>query len=422
MKARDLDGPLYAAHRPAQRDPTRSSRPRAPRQHLVPGVRARLARSSTRSRRRRDTVIVCVNVDPRAHAEGVAVVPPELGLPASFTARDLLTGDAVPRGSTGRELPAAAARRRPRARASHERDRRSAAAGRAGRRTPPSRPSPTARTHSSQWLEPDPTWFRHAVFYEVHVRAFADGNDDGIGDFVGLTERLDYLHWLGVDCIWLLPMYTSPLRDGGYDISDFYSVHPDYGTLDDFAAFVAAAHERGIRVIADLVMNHTSIDHPWFQESRARSRLTETRLVRVVRRPTHGTATRGSSSSTPRSSNWTWDPVGERLLLAPLLLASAGPQLRQPRRRDEMLKVMHLLARRRPRRLPPRRGAVSLRARRHDLREPARDARLPQAGPQGSRRALSRPRAPRGGQPVAAKTSSSTSARATNATWRSTSR
>src|SRR4051794_9440092 len=122
--------------------------------------------------------------------------------------------------------------------------------------------------NQSPWFESDPAWYRRAVFYEIHVRAFADGNDDGIGDFHGLTERLDYLDWLGVDCIWLLPMYPSPLRDGGYDISDFYSVHPDYGTLDDFQAFVAAAHQRGMRVIADLVMNHTSIDHPWFQESR----------------------------------------------------------------------------------------------------------------------------------------------------------
>jgi len=82
-------------------------------------------------------------------------------------------------------------------------------------------------SHSSQWFESDPNWFKTAVFYEVYIRGFADGNDDGIGDFVGLTERLDYLHWLGVDCIWLLPMYASPLRDGGYDIADCYAIHPD---------------------------------------------------------------------------------------------------------------------------------------------------------------------------------------------------
>jgi maltose alpha-D-glucosyltransferase/alpha-amylase len=124
-------------------------------------------------------------------------------------------------------------------------------------------------TPPGQWFESNPLWFKTAVFYEIHLRGFYDGNGDGSGDFRGLTEKLDYLDWLGIDCIWLLPMYTSPLGDGGYDISDFNSVHPDYGTIDDARAFIEAAHQRGIRVIADLVMNHTSIEHPWFQESRS---------------------------------------------------------------------------------------------------------------------------------------------------------
>jgi maltose alpha-D-glucosyltransferase/alpha-amylase len=126
--------------------------------------------------------------------------------------------------------------------------------------------NPPSATH---WFETNPLWFKTAVFYEIHLRGFYDGNGDGSGDFRGLTEKLDYLQWLGIDVIWLLPMYASPLRDGGYDIADFYLVHPDYGTIDDVRAFIDAAHERGIRVIADLVMNHTSSDHPWFQESRS---------------------------------------------------------------------------------------------------------------------------------------------------------
>jgi maltose alpha-D-glucosyltransferase / alpha-amylase len=126
--------------------------------------------------------------------------------------------------------------------------------------------NPPSATH---WFETNPLWFKTAVFYEIHLRGFYDGNGDGSGDFRGLTEKLDYLQWLGIDVIWLLPMYASPLRDGGYDIADFYLVHPDYGTIDDVRAFIDAAHERGIRVIADLVMNHTSADHPWFQESRS---------------------------------------------------------------------------------------------------------------------------------------------------------
>ncbi|HEX3511451.1 MAG TPA: maltose alpha-D-glucosyltransferase [Solirubrobacteraceae bacterium] len=120
-----------------------------------------------------------------------------------------------------------------------------------------------------QWFESNPLWFKTATFYEIHLRGFYDGNADGSGDFRGLTEKLPYLEWLGIDCIWLLPMYASPLRDGGYDISDFKAVHPDYGDTRDVQTFIEAAHKRGIRVIADLVMNHTSIDHPWFQESRS---------------------------------------------------------------------------------------------------------------------------------------------------------
>ncbi|HEY3834881.1 MAG TPA: maltose alpha-D-glucosyltransferase [Acidimicrobiia bacterium] len=163
-------------------------------------------------------------------------------------------------------------------------------------------------TDPTRWFESDPNWFQRAVFYEIHVRAFADGNDDGIGDFIGLTERLDYLQWLGIDCIWLLPFYASPLRDGGYDISDYYAVHPSYGSTENFVSFVEAAHHRGIRVIADLVMNHTSTDHEWFQESRSSmfsrrrdwyvwsdtpDRYPDARIIFVD----------------SETSNWTWDPV-----------------------------------------------------------------------------------------------------------------
>ncbi|MGH9082085.1 MAG: maltose alpha-D-glucosyltransferase [Acidimicrobiales bacterium] len=117
--------------------------------------------------------------------------------------------------------------------------------------------------------DPSVRWFQHAVFYEVLVRGFFDGNDDGSGDLPGLRAKLDYLQWLGIDCLWLLPFYPSPLRDGGYDISDFFNVHPDYGSLGDLVGLLEDAHRRGIRVIADLVMNHTSDEHPWFVESRS---------------------------------------------------------------------------------------------------------------------------------------------------------
>jgi maltose alpha-D-glucosyltransferase / alpha-amylase len=111
-------------------------------------------------------------------------------------------------------------------------------------------------------------WYKDAVFYEVHVKAYRDANGDGIGDFAGLTESLDYIQELGVDCLWILPMYPSPLRDDGYDIADFYGIHPSYGTVEDFQKFLDAAHARDLRVIADLVINHTSDQHPWFDASR----------------------------------------------------------------------------------------------------------------------------------------------------------
>ncbi len=111
-------------------------------------------------------------------------------------------------------------------------------------------------------------WYMNAIFYEVHIRAFCDSNNDGIGDIPGLISKLDYIKDLGVDCIWILPIYPSPLKDDGYDIADYYGVHPDYGTLDDFRNLITEAHARGLRVIADLVLNHTSDQHPWFQKSR----------------------------------------------------------------------------------------------------------------------------------------------------------
>lgn len=118
------------------------------------------------------------------------------------------------------------------------------------------------------WQDDDPLWYKDAIVYELHVRAFYDSNEDGIGDFPGLTQKLDYLRDLGVTAVWLLPFYPSPLRDDGYDISDYTRIHPSYGTLRDFRAFMRAADERGLRVITELVVNHTSDQHPWFQRAR----------------------------------------------------------------------------------------------------------------------------------------------------------
>jgi maltose alpha-D-glucosyltransferase / alpha-amylase len=194
-------------------------------------------------------------------------------------------------------------------------------------------------SEAGNWFESDPLWFKHAVFYEIHVRGFFDGNGDGMGDLLGLTAKLDYLEWLGIDCIWLLPMYPSPLRDGGYDIADFYDIHPDYGSVEDFRALVDAAHQRQIRVIADLVMNHTSSDHPWFQEARSSrdspkrdwyvwsdtdDRYPDARVIFVDTEP----------------SNWTWDPVAGQYYWHRFFSHQPDLNYENPEVRDEMLRVL----------------------------------------------------------------------------------
>jgi len=152
----------------------------------------------------------------------------------------------------------------------------------------------------------DPLWYKDAIFYELHVKTFADSNGDGIGDFPGLTEKLDYIQALGVDCIWLLPFFPSPLRDDGYDIAEYYSVHPDYGTLEDFKTFLTAAHRRGLRVIADLVMNHTSDQHPWFKEARSSPTSPYRDYYVWSDTPDKYKEARIIFTDTERS-NWTWD-------------------------------------------------------------------------------------------------------------------
>src|SRR6202012_4796816 len=114
-------------------------------------------------------------------------------------------------------------------------------------------------------IESDPSWYKDAIIYQLHVKAFFDSNNDGMGDFAGLAAKMDYLQGLGITAIWLLPFYPSPLRDDGYDIADYRNVNPSYGTLAEFQLVVDEAHKRGLRVITELVINHSSDQHPWFQ-------------------------------------------------------------------------------------------------------------------------------------------------------------
>src|SRR6201995_4546441 len=168
-----------------------------------------------------------------------------------------------------------------------------------------------ARRRKTSTLSDDPLWYKDAIIYQIHIKSFFDANNDGIGDFPGLLAKLDYIAELGVDTIWLLPFYPSPRRDDGYDISDYRNVHPDYGTIADFRKFVQEAHARGLRVITELVINHTSDQHPWFQRARhakpgswARDfyvwsdtdqRHLDTRIIFID----------------TEKSNWTWDPVAQ---------------------------------------------------------------------------------------------------------------
>jgi maltose alpha-D-glucosyltransferase/alpha-amylase len=156
---------------------------------------------------------------------------------------------------------------------------------------------------------PDPLWYKDAIIYEAHVRAFYDSNGDGIGDFPGLTQKLPYLHDLGVTCLWLLPFYPSPLRDDGYDIADYTSINPIYGTLDDFKRFLGTAHALNIRVLTELVINHTSDQHPWFQRARHAPRGSPERDYYVWSdTDTKYAGTRIIFVDTEKS-NWTFDPV-----------------------------------------------------------------------------------------------------------------
>jgi maltose alpha-D-glucosyltransferase / alpha-amylase len=182
-------------------------------------------------------------------------------------------------------------------------------------------------------------WYKDAVIYQVHVRAFYDSSGDGNGDFRGLAQKLDYLQELGVTAVWLMPFFPSPLRDDGYDISDYRTVHPNYGALDDFKAFLEAAHLRGIRVIIEMVLNHTSDQHPWFQESRS-SRTNPRRDWYVWSdTDTKYKGTRIIFLDT-ELSNWAWDPVSKQYYWHRFFSHQPDLNYDNPEVREEMWDIM----------------------------------------------------------------------------------
>ncbi len=186
----------------------------------------------------------------------------------------------------------------------------------------------------------DPLWYKDAIIYELHVRAFMDGNDDGVGDFLGLIQKLDYLRDLGVTCLWLLPFFPSPLRDDGYDISDYTDVHPSYGTMEDFKTFLMAAHERGLQVLIELVMNHTSDQHPWFQAARHAPPGSAERDFYVWSDSDQKYNGVRSIFTDTESSNWTWDPIAQAFFWHRFFSHQPDLNYDNPRVMDEMLAVI----------------------------------------------------------------------------------
>ncbi len=189
-------------------------------------------------------------------------------------------------------------------------------------------------------LDQDPYWYKTGVLYELHVRAFCDSDGNGIGDFKGLESKLDYLKDLGVTALWLLPFYPSPLRDDGYDIADYFGVHPHYGTLEDFKSFLKAAHQRGLRVITELVMNHTSDRHPWFERARRAEPGSRWRDFYVW----SGTPTKYQGAriifKDIEGSNWTWDPAAKAYYWHRFFSHQPDLNYDNPEVFDEMVKVL----------------------------------------------------------------------------------
>jgi maltose alpha-D-glucosyltransferase/alpha-amylase len=201
--------------------------------------------------------------------------------------------------------------------------------------------SPTrAAAHGSAEPAGDPLWFKDAVIYEVHVRAFMDADGDGMGDFAGLTQKLDYLQELGITAIWLLPFYESPLRDDGYDIADYRKIHPSYGTLRDFKRFLAEAHARGLRVITELVINHTSDQHAWFQRARRAPRDSALRNYYVWSDTAAEYADARIIFKDFERSNWTWDPIAGQYYWHRFYSHQPDLNFDNPRVRREILDIV----------------------------------------------------------------------------------
>ena len=198
----------------------------------------------------------------------------------------------------------------------------------------------TKNNHSNSILEDNPLWYKDAIIYQLHVRTFSDSQGDGVGDFNGLTKKLDYLQGLGVTALWLLPFCPSPLKDDGYDISDFRNIHPAYGSLRDFKLFLREAHKRGLRIITELVVNHTSDQHPWFQRSRHAKRGSKWRDFYVWSDTRDRYREARIIFQDFESSNWTWDPVANAYYWHRFYSHQPDLNYDNPRVQESMLRVL----------------------------------------------------------------------------------
>src|SRR3978361_578423 len=198
-------------------------------------------------------------------------------------------------------------------------------------------PRPRAIAHAA---DSDPLWYKDAIIYQIHIKSFFDGNNDGIGDFPGLISKLDYIAELGVNTIWLLPFYPSPRVDDGSDIADYRGVHPDYGTLADVKRFIAAAHARGIRIIAELVVNHTSDQHPWFQRARRAPRDSPERDYYVWSDDDRKYAGTRIIFTDTETSNWAWDPVAGQYFWHRFFSHQPDLNFQNPKVQDALFRAM----------------------------------------------------------------------------------
>ncbi|MDD2366176.1 MAG: maltose alpha-D-glucosyltransferase [Desulfuromonadaceae bacterium] len=194
--------------------------------------------------------------------------------------------------------------------------------------------------HEDSILEDNPQWYRDAIIYQVHIKAFSDSNADGIGDFTGLIGKMDYLQRLGITALWLLPFYPSPLRDDGYDIADYYSVNPSYDTLREFRQLLRVAHSRGIRVITELVLNHTSDQHPWFQRARTAKPGSPHRDYYVWSDTSEKYRETRIIFKDFETSNWTWDPVAKAYFWHRFYSHQPDLNFDNPKVQSEMLRVI----------------------------------------------------------------------------------